>query len=96
MIPRISAPSRFAVARDGAAVYRSEAARLVLGVEAAADDRRRTLERVRELRAAAVTAEAVAGEAVHDPDAEDDPRAHRMQAKVFRREAAELHRSLAR
>ena len=76
----------------GAAVYGSEAARLVLGVEAAADERQRTLDRVRELLAAAATAEAVAGA---PEDADDDPRAHLTMARTFRREAAELRRSLA-
>ena len=77
----------------GAAVYRTEADRLAREAENAADAWRRSIDRVRELLAAAATAEAVAG-APEDPD--DDPRAHFAIARTFRREVAELRRSLAR
>ena len=74
-----------------AAVYRTEADRLAREAEAAADAWCRSLDRVRELLAAARTAEAVAGA---PEDADDDPRAHHGIARAFRREAAQLRRSL--
>ena len=77
----------------GAAVYRTEADRLAREAENAADAWRRSLDRVRELLAAAATAEAVADA---PEDAGDDPRAHLAVARAFRREAAQLRRSLAR
>ena len=75
----------------GAAAYAREAARLAREAENAADAWRRSLDRIRELLAAARTAEAVAGA---PEDADDDPRAHHGIARAFRREAAQLRRSL--
>ena len=54
--------------------------------------RRWLVDRVRELLAAARTAEAVAR--TPDDDGDDDPRAHLAQALAFRREAAQLRRAL--
>ena len=68
----VAAAMRDAGDLAGAAVYRSEAARLEREVEAVAGDRQRTLDRVRELLVDADAAESVAAEVQHDPD--DDPR----------------------
>ena len=77
----------------GAAAYRAEADRLARQAENAADAWRRSLDRLRELLTAARTAEAVAAA---PEEAGDDPRVHHGIARAFRREAAQLRRSLTR